>query len=117
MKKILIVLIVISLAFNALLLGALIYEKILANSIEKQLLSQKTNEKVVTFTKLFVQKVLQGDSEISFDDRLELENSVRDLNDQKIFSQWQSFTKSKTNEQAQIQAGNLFILLLDKIYY
>ncbi len=80
-----------------------------------QLENQKTNEKAVYFAKLFVEKVLLGEGEVSFEDRLKLENAVRDINDQKIFDQWQAFTNSQSDKEVQISAGLLLEFLFDKV--
>jgi len=117
LRKLLYVAFVALIATNILLGGWLIYEKIHENEINQQIKAQQINEKVLVFTKLFVQKVLQGQDGISFEDRLQLENAVRDLNDQSIFNQWQKFTKSQNNTEAQQTAGSLFDLLLDKISF
>jgi hypothetical protein len=67
------------------------------------------------FTKLFIAKVLKADGEVSFDDRLQLENSVRDINDKTIFDQWQKLINAKTALDAQIEVKNLLEMLVDKI--
>ena len=86
-------------------------------SAEKTVQGQQTNEKILTFTKLFVDKIFRKDPQVSFEDRLELENAVRVLNNQEIFDQWQKFTNSTGEEDAQTQAVNLFNLLLKNITY
>jgi len=73
------------------------------------------DQKVLDFTKLFIAKVLKADGEVSFDDRLQLENLVRDINDKVIFDQWQKFIKPKTALDAQIEVKNLLELLANKI--
>jgi hypothetical protein len=82
---------------------------------EAQLKTQKTNEKALFFAKLFIDKVLLGESTVDFEDRLKLENSVRDINDQKIFNEWQNFTKSQTDKEVQVSAGRLLDMLFDKV--
>lgn len=77
--------------------------------------AQKINKKVLEFTDLFIQDVLQADSEVDFDTRLNLENLVRDLNDQTILDQWQKFTETKTPTQAQLEVKNLLEMLIGKI--
>lgn len=73
------------------------------------------NEKVLEFTRMFVSKVLKADAEVSFDDRLKLENLVRDLNNKFIFDQWQKFINAKTPSEAQIEVKNLLELLMNNI--
>lgn len=77
--------------------------------------TRSTNDKVIKFTKLFVNKVLKAQSEVDFETRLRLENAVRDLNNEEILTQWQKFTDSKTEAEAQIQVKNLLEMLVNKI--
>ena len=116
-RKLLNIVLIVSLAGNVLLGAWLVVAKIAEKEANQQIKVQQINEKALLFAKLFVQKVLQGQNEIGFEDRLQLENAVRGLNDQDIFVQWQKFTKSQSNEEAQQEAGALFTLLLNKISY
>ena len=77
--------------------------------------AQKTNEKVLDFTKLFIGKVLKAETEVDFETRLTLENAVRNLNDEEILAQWQKFAGSETEVQAQEEVKNLLEMLVDKI--
>jgi len=65
------------------------------NQTKIALEAQKTNLKVLDFTKLFIKEVLKAETEINFDTRLKLETAVRGLNDENILAQWQKFTDSK----------------------
>ena len=76
---------------------------------------QQINSDVLSFTKLFVDKVLRGDKEISFEDRLQLENSIRALKDKQAFDFWDKFTKAKDQTEIQSNFYELFSLLLGKI--
>ena len=67
------------------------------------------------FAKLLVEKILLGTGTVSFDDRLQLENAVRDINDPEIFTEWEKFTDSSSNSETQQTLGTLFDLLLKKI--
>jgi len=78
---------------------------------------QEINTQVLSFTQLFMAKVLQGAQEVSFDDRLQLENAVRVLNDQAIFTAWQTFTRAKDSAEVQRDFYALFDLLLQKIQF
>ncbi len=73
------------------------------------------NEKVLNFTGMFVNKVLQANTSVDFDTRLSLENAVRDLNDPEIMTEWESFTASKTQADAQNSVKKLLGLLVSKI--
>ena len=68
---------------------------------------QKINEKVLEFTKLFIEKVLKAETEVDFETRLKLENTIRNLGDEEILVQWQKFTGSKTEAEAQKEVKNL----------
>ena len=85
-----------------------------ANQIIKD---QQINAKIVAFTQLFIDKVLSGQTEVSFEDRLQLENAVRGLNDQEIFDQWQKFVKGGTSQEGQQNLTKLLKLLITKISY
>jgi len=77
--------------------------------------TQRTNEKVLDFTKLFIEKVLKAETEVDFETRLKLENAVRDLDDEEILAQWSNFVNSKTESETQNQVKNLLELLVSKI--
>lgn len=76
---------------------------------------QKTNEKILDFTVLFIDKVLKAETEVDFETRLRLENAVRDLDDEEILAQWQKFVNSQSENEAQQEVKNLLGLLIDKI--
>lgn len=85
------------------------------NSVKTSLKVQETNVKAVIFAKLFVDKVLLAGGTVNFEDRLQLENSVRDINDPEIFSQWQNLTASKGDAETQQIVGKILKLLINKI--
>ncbi|KKR43004.1 hypothetical protein A2356_00075 [Candidatus Nomurabacteria bacterium RIFOXYB1_FULL_39_16] len=73
------------------------------------------NGQVLNFASMFVKKVLQADSEVDFETRLSLENAVRDLKDKEIMEEWQNFTGSKTEAEAQNSVKKLLEILISKI--
>lgn len=73
------------------------------------------NKKIIYFLDLFIAKVLKSETEVSFDDRLLLENTVRDLDDPEVLAQWERFTGSSSEEQVQKEVKNLLELLVKKI--
>ena len=78
--------------------------------------TQRTvNDKVLVFTKLFIEKVLKAKSEVNFEDRLQLENMVRDLKDDAILKDWNAFVGSKTELEAQNGVKELLTELANKI--
>ena len=74
-----------------------------------------TNNRVIDFTKLVIDKVLHADKGVSFEDRLQLENEVRGLNDEQILKKWNSFVGSKTQEEAQNNLRDLLSMLINKV--
>ncbi len=73
------------------------------------------NQQAIGFLQAFVDKVLRAKSEVSFDDRLQLENMVRDLKDDAILAEWNKFVNSQTPATAQEEVKNLLELLAHKI--
>ncbi len=111
----------VKIALGVLILGNIVFGYLYLTSLvtvrklESEVESQQANSKIITFTQLFMEKVLGGNKEVSFDDRLALENAVRDLNDKEIFDSWQNFTKAKNSGEVQTDFYALFQLLLKKI--
>jgi len=71
--------------------------------------------KVLDFANLFINKVLRAQGEISFEDRLKIENAVRDTQDKEIYDEWQKFIGVKTEEEGREEIKNLLQLIVNKI--
>lgn len=82
---------------------------------ESNLKTQEAGEKSAYFAKLFIDKILLSSGTVDFEDRLKLENSVRDLNDKEIFTEWQKLTDSKNNAETQKIVGNILKMLIARI--
>lgn len=82
---------------------------------ESSLVTADQVKEVALFNKMFVEKVLASKAQMSFDDRLELENSVRKLSDVEILRLWRAFTNSKSDADAQVQVKDLLQLLAAKM--
>ena len=92
------------------------YDVFRSLGLARQLLSTRAlNSSVLNFTKLLIDKVLGAQKEISFEDRLRLENAVRSLNDPVILEQWNVFVQSKTQDEAQSSLRKLLVALVSKI--
>jgi hypothetical protein len=76
---------------------------------------QDNNKRTLEFLSMFIKKVIKADKEIGFEERLELENAVRKLDDVAILAQWKKFTDSKTEIEAQSNTKDLLDLLVNKI--
>ena len=85
------------------------------NDARKEASSFHRNEKVINFSRLFIDSVLKSGNEVDFDTRLKLENAIRDIKDDEILAQWNNFTKSQTEADAQNEVKNLLDLLMKKI--
>ena len=112
--KIFFVIILILLAGNVFLGSRYIAGQKELRETQAVLTNQKINERTLEFTKLFITKVLKAEAEVDFDTRLQLENAVRDIGDEEILAQWQKFTESKTETEAQEQTKNLLSVLVEK---
>jgi hypothetical protein len=67
------------------------------------------------FLKLFVDVVLNTKEEISFENRVKLENDVRQLGDADIIKEWNVFVNSKDATIAQASAVKLMSMLANKM--
>ncbi len=113
-KHIVIALFCVSLLCNAVL-GVLLVNNIYATSHADP--SAQVNLKILSFTNLFIEKVLMSDKDVDFDTRLTLETMVRNLDDQQILDQWQSFTHAPDSVSASTEAKKLLSILVKKISY
>jgi len=77
--------------------------------------TNQINVKILTFNKLFVEKVLIQEGEVSYEDRLKLENAVVDTQDEEIINEWHLFLNSQTEADAQIRTKALLQLFANKI--
>ena len=82
---------------------------------KEELAQQNLNTGVLTFTSAFIDKILKAQGEVDFETRLQLENQVRDLKHPAILAQWQKFTGSNTEAEAQAEVKNLLELLIKSI--
>lgn len=76
---------------------------------------QQTNTNVTAFLKLFIDDVLMSPDPVSFEERLKIENAVREIKDQAVLDQWQKFVQSETTENIQKEAKILLQILIQKI--
>ncbi|KKP79637.1 MAG: hypothetical protein UR78_C0010G0002 [Candidatus Moranbacteria bacterium GW2011_GWF2_35_39] len=91
-------------------------KKEIANLQQKAEKSNNSGDgKVLAFGQLFIEKVLEAQGEVEFETRLELENAVRDLNDEELLNQWKLFVASGDETSAQKEVRNLLKMLMNKI--
>src|SRR3989344_4080341 len=91
-------------------------------SLQKEVLELKANErsievngKVIEFANAFITIVLRAEGEVDFEDRLKLENMVRDIGDREIFDAWSAIPKSTSENDAQKRVLDLLEILVGKI--
>ena len=77
----------------------------------------KTTERIQTsrFLKFFIDVVLNTKGTISYDDRVKLENDVRQLHNSDVTKQWDAFVASKDSKTAQDNAVKLMSLLANNM--
>ena len=83
--------------------------------IQKIKQDQHLNASVLNFANIFIAKVLKAQGEISFEDRLKIENAVRDTQDKEIYDQWQKFVGAQTTQEGQEDVKNLLQLMVNKL--
>ncbi|MCX6717886.1 MAG: hypothetical protein NTU76_04425 [Candidatus Taylorbacteria bacterium] len=76
-----------------------------------------TNIQVSRFLKLFVDVVLNTEvgKTISYDNRVKLENDVREIKDADIIKSWDKFVESADAKTAQKNAASLMKMLTNKL--
>ena len=67
------------------------------------------------FLKYFIDTVLNTEGEISFENRVKLENDVRQLHDADLTAQWELFIGSTNTKDAQSHAVKLMSMLTNKM--
>jgi regulatory protein YycI of two-component signal transduction system YycFG len=114
-SKITIPLIVVLLLGNIFFAWSFVNYRTQNKNLQNEITNQQKNNEIMSFTKLFISKVLNGTGEVSFEDRLQLENMTKNINDKDIIDSWQSFTKSKTPADVEKNFYSLLQILLNKI--
>lgn len=108
--------VLILLLLSNVILGAYYYAQSKeVKNLQSQLRERQVNEKVVNFLSLFVKKVLKAKQEVSFEDRLQLENAARDIGDSELLLKWAEFTEGVNESQIQNRVKDLLEALVSKI--
>ena len=116
MKQKYILLIIIILLLTNLFLGVKYFN---TNKELKETTStiaaQQEKTKFTEFNKTFINEVLQAKTEVNYDTRLKLDEMIKNINDQELTAQWQKFTESKTEKEAQKETVKLLGLLAERM--
>lgn len=81
----------------------------------KILEKEARQEKIISFLQLLIDKVLNSNVEITFEDRFKMENLVRSLEDPVALAEWQKFVGSESDEAAQANFKTLLKALMDRL--
>lgn len=84
---------------------------------------QKTQEEIdgnirlqtSRFLKFFIDTVINTKGTISYEDRVKLENDIRQIHDPVLTKQWEIFVGSGDGKDAQANAAKLMSLLVNKL--
>ena len=71
---------------------------------------------ILSFQKLFVEKVLKSNGEVDYNTRRELEQSVGKTNDDIVISAWNAFISAKTEDEGQARVEELLSVLAERAY-
>ena len=84
-------------------------------SVEQNSAALNTRLQVAGFLKEFIDVVLNTQGTVSFDNRVKLESDIRQIKDDSLTAQWNTFVNSKDSKTAQQSAVKLMALLADKM--
>ena len=65
------------------------------------------------FLKLFINKVIKANGTVTYEDRVQLENDVRQIHNPELTAQWELFVGSKDPKKAEQAASDLMLILAD----
>jgi hypothetical protein len=95
--------------------SAIFFAVLYFQTTEQPVVVDKSAQKSLDFLKLFIAKVLKAEGDVSFEDRLQLENSIRVFDDSRVLSLWKEFTEAENSDKAQRAAKSLLELLVNSI--
>lgn len=74
------------------------------------------SQNIMTFQKLFVDKVLKSDGMVDYDTRRELEQAVGKTNDDAVIAAWNAFILAKTEAEGQAKVQELLSVMAERAY-
>lgn len=114
-KKLIIIIIALLAALNSYVLYKYYKERAVLKTARESLSAEILSNKTLNFTKLITEKIFGAEKNISFEERLFLENAARGLNDPIILENWNNFIASRNQNEAQNNLKQLLGILLNKI--
>ena len=85
------------------------------NKTQEEIAKSQERLQTARFMKLFIDKVLNPEVEISYEDRVKMEADVRGIGDSLITKQWETFVSSQTAQESQDSAVKLMSMLSSKM--
>ncbi|MEK7610126.1 MAG: hypothetical protein AAB470_03370 [Patescibacteria group bacterium] len=87
----------------------------LANQKIQEEADSATRFQTSRFLKFFIDTVVNTKGTISYEDRVKLENDLRQIHDSVLTAQWDTFVASKDSSTAQASAAKLMSILASKL--
>ena len=69
--------------------------------------------KNANFLKLFINKVVKSSGTVTYEDRVQLENDIRQIHNPALTAQWELFVGNKDPKKAEAAATDLMLMLAD----
>lgn len=82
---------------------------------QKQEEDATTRIQISRFLKFFIDTVLNTSGTISLENRVKLENDIRQIHDADLIKSWDNFVASKDGKEAQLNAVKLMSMLSSKM--
>jgi len=84
--------------------------------VQNMIANIEHSRSILSFQKLFVDKVLKSDGMVDYDTRRELEQAVGKTNDDVVILAWNAFLSAKTEDEGQVKVKELLSVLADRAY-
>ena len=116
-NKIVSALLIFLVIFNIMLWSAYSARGVELRKAEDTISNTEHSRNILSFQKLFVEKVLKSDGEVNYNTRRELEQAVGKTNDDVVISAWNSFIEAKNETDGQIKVKDLISVLANRAIY
>ncbi len=84
--------------------------------VQSVLVISQQNKNILSFQKLFVEKVLDSDGAVDYDTRKLLDQTVGSTNNRAVIDAWNAFVSAKTETDAQGRVKGLLSVIADQVY-
>lgn len=83
---------------------------VVQQQLNKISLAVSSSDKIKFFNNIFIEKVLKSKGEVSYDDRVALENAAISTSNKEVVDQWHKLLESQTEKDAQKGVVDLLTL-------